>query len=269
MPSAPELLADRPEETPVPDPHATADIVPARPRAPRRLIAGLGIGALAIAVIGTVAHLLAERAELPRGVGALAVQLDATLYPDIEGNVWTWYSAVLLAVLGIAFAVVAAVMRRTGGDGRPYVVLAVVAVFLSVDEAGRIHERFGLITDVLGIRSELTYNWLLIGIPLAVVVGAVLLWVTRAIDRRLRLRLVLAGAVYLAGAAGLEIVGGVIRRGLDVAGDLGAAVLYNLAMLLEELAELGGVLIALAAVLALFRVRQADGALLVSVDVRR
>lgn len=229
-----------PPATPPPgaDPAPAAD----PPRSLRRLVILLAVGAVLIAVTGAVLQLLSERAELPWGVGAVVTQGARLLSPNVEGNVWSWYSTVLIAVLGVAFVIIAIVTRRGGGDGRPYIALAVIAVALSIDESSQIHENFSLITGELGIETGFTYNWLLVGIPLAVVVGALLLWVTRRIDRRLRNGLVLGGAVYLAGAAGMEALGGIVTRSLDTEAELGAALLSTALMLVEELAELSGVL---------------------------
>lgn len=216
-----------------------------------------------IAVFGTILHLLTVWVELPWGIGALVTQSARLLYPNMEGNVWSWYATVLLAGLGIVFMIIGGVTRRGGGDARPYLVTAVIAIALSVDESSQIHEHFGLITGALDVGTGFTYNWLIIGIPLALVVGILLLWVTRRLGRRLRRGLILGGAVYLAGAAGLEMLGGMVHRSFDTEGELGAALAANGLMLLEELAEFAGVLIALTAALAMLRTEEsANGVLL-------
>lgn len=226
----------------------------------RRLVIWMGVIAGAMALIGTATTLISRWGDLPSGISAMVFQLGRLLYPNAEGNLWTFYSAVALTGLALAFAGIWLVLRRTGNTGgRVFVLLAAVALALAIDEATQIHENFALMSAALGLSIDFTYDWLIIGVPLAIAVGGVLLWVTRRIDRTLRIRLIVAGSVYLFGAAVLEAVCGAIATATDVTSAAGAALAYDAVMMLEEGFEFAGVLIALAAALAVFEVRGGEG----------
>ena len=86
------------------------------------------------------------------------------------------------------------------------------------------------------------------------VLGAGLLWLARGIDRALRRRLVLAGAVFLTGAVGLEAVGAAYALASE-GGNPWRTGRYLLLVAAEEALEMLGALLAFGAVLARVRVR--------------
>jgi hypothetical protein len=89
----------------------------------------------------------------------------------------------------------------------------------------------------------------------------VLLWLSRSLDRLLRKRLVLAGAVFLFGAVGLEALGGVISKTVVGLSSQIQHLLYNLTALAEELAEITGVIIAIWAIVASLRITRGPAGL--------
>ncbi len=238
---------------------------PGWPAFRRRLVMGIAISAAVIALLGTSMRLVTSYIELPGALDAILNGLRSLTYPNAEGNLWSWYSALMIAVLGISFAVLGITLERTGSKGRVYFVLAGVSLLLSLDETAQIHENFIRVSRALGISSSLTYDWLLIGIPVAIAAGFALVWITRRIDRKLRRWLIVGGAVYLFGAAVLEGLTGVLSNTRDLSSDVGANVAYQIVMTIEELFEFAGVLIAIAAVLAMFRIVRSGESLVLSV----
>lgn len=95
----------------------------------------------------------------------------------------------------------------------------------------------------LGERTDiLRYTWVVPGLILALVVGASLLYLARAIPKGIRRQLVFAAVVFLTGAVGFEALSGRLEltRGQDR--------WFVLAGSIEEILEMLGVLIALHAV---------------------
>src|SRR3712207_3012079 len=114
------------------------------------------------------------------------------LYADNEANVWAWYASVLLATLAAAFVLHAFVARNAGSPVGPYLLLAALAAFMSVDEAAILHEKLSNI-----VTSFPTWGWLAIGVPFAALVGAGALWLTRTMEPYFRRRLIVAGGLFL------------------------------------------------------------------------
>ncbi|GIG27483.1 hypothetical protein Cma02nite_00830 [Cellulomonas marina] len=178
--------------------------------------------------------------------GRIALTVIRLLDPDREGNLWSWYSVTLLLALAVALGVGA--LQRTGRRRRAYLVLTGVAVFLSADEGAQLHETLSLVGNfVLGSGGP-TFAWVLPGALLAAAVAVGLVVVARDVEPRLRLRLVLAGLVFLTGALGVESVGGSFAEGLVMGQDVPPSPYYVL-VALEETLELLGASLALWAAL--------------------
>jgi hypothetical protein len=232
----------------------------------RRLVIGLGGVAGAIVVVGIFLHvLLAWSGVRPSRLTAILLPVAQQLYPNAEGNLWAWYSSIMLALLGIMFGIMAGLSPRRGGRRGAYVSMGVVAVALSIDESTQVHENFGLITSELDWLLPYAYDWIIIGIPIAIVVGALLLWTARRIDPALRTRLIIAGVVYFLGAVGMETATAAIYYSFDLDTNFSAVILHEVVMGLEESLEFAGVLIAFAAALATLEITRVDHGLVVSI----
>jgi hypothetical protein len=129
---------------------------------------------------------------------------------DREANVPTFFSALLL---GLAAALLALSgthhARRHDPAARQWVVLAWIFAFLSLDEVAGIHERLGIwLRHAVALDEWVHFVWPL---PAIVLVAALYLaywpWFA-ALDRATRRGVVIAAAVYLAGAVGMELVSG-------------------------------------------------------------
>ena len=191
---------------------------------------------LAIIAILLVGHALVTVAEF--GFGRDHVfGLRALLDFDGEANAPAWFSSLLL-LLGSVLLTVVAHERRAIGDRffAHWVVLALIFLFLALDEATAVHEKLiDPMRDALGTGGVLLHAWVIpyaLGLTLLLVVYLPFL---RALPVR-TLRLVLAaGAVYLAGAVGLEMVGGYLWDRMPIRGVPIIAV-----MAIEETLEMGG-----------------------------
>lgn len=203
----------------------------------RPLCVALAITAALILLVGDLLMYLS-------GVTGSSViaKLAEYFWADQEANLWSWYSSLLLSSIGIGLGVLA-LRQRDRLAMQAHLVLGAAAVLMSADEVASLHEALGYLGDAT---DGLTSHWLLLGVPMALVAGLIALRTARRIDPRLRRRLVVAGAVYLAGAVGLEFFGG------GLSGPMGlprADPLYILEVTLEEGLEFSGSLLALSAVL--------------------
>lgn len=165
----------------------------------------------------------------PSGL-AVAYRLFST---DDEGNVPTWFSAVLLAGIALVTLGISVVLRARSGPLRWYWAgLAAVFAYLSVDELAMVHEELTWqLEDLAEAGGVLSFPWVVVAAPLVavfVLVYARFLW---RLPRRIATLLVAAGVLYVGGALALEIVG---------APHVGYNVPYVLLTSAEELLEMVG-----------------------------
>ncbi len=236
------------------------DSAPWRTLASPALLRWLAVVGGVMLIVGVTAHVLVTLTDVSGFVRAFAGQFERLFYAGAEYTVWAWYTAVLMAAVGVTFAVIAALLHRTDADAgspaTPYAILAAVALALSIDETAQLHEGLTALPRTLGIGPVPTVEWLVAGIPIAVLGGIGLLIVARHIDAQLRRGLIIGGALFLFGAIVLEGLGGLLARSVDLADAPVAAVGAEVLLAVEEGVELAGVLVALAAVLGMIEVRR-------------
>ena len=175
--------------------HSQAGIIPITPRSVRNLLTAITAGFL-------VAHSVVQVGIY--GFGAEKHWLDS-LNMDRELNLPTLFSSALLLL--------AALLMRRLGQSSPHIaaqdwrLLSKIFIFLALDEALQIHE----ILIIPGLRHQvhpaLASTWVVPYTGLALI----LLWRFRrflvSIPPATTSRLLRAGAVYISGAIGMEMIG--------------------------------------------------------------
>jgi hypothetical protein len=220
----------------------------------------LAVAGGAMLIVGVTAHALLTLTDLSGFARAFTAQFNRLFYAGEEYTIWAWYTAALMAAVGLTLAIIALLMRRVDAQrSSPYAVLAAVALALSIDETAQFHEGLTPLPGILGFGPLPTFEWLVLGIPITILAGAGLLVVARRIDARLRRGLIIGGALFLFGALVLEGLGGLLMRSEGLADVVGLDAAVQLLLAVEEGFELAGVLVALAAVLAMLEWRAAGG----------
>jgi hypothetical protein len=133
----------------------------------------------------------------------------ARLDLDRENNIPTWFSSVLLAAAAILLFFIARARSALKDRLAPYWFgLALVFLYLSVDETASLHEAaIGPIQRMLNATGALYAAWVIpamVMVPIFVAIYLRFLW---ALPRRTAVLFILAGAIYVGGALGLEMVG--------------------------------------------------------------
>jgi len=196
----------------------------------RRLLVGVAI----VAGLGLAIEALHARSH------AELVELVLTkLSLSYEGNLPTWFSSSLLLACAVAAGAIAALRPPMH---RQWWFIALLAGWMSLDEAAEMHEHLG---GHIGTNGLLYYDWV---IPAAVIVVALVIAFVpfiRALATTTRRRLVIAGAVYVGGALVMELPLGwwTEQHGTDGFG-------YALIDWIEETMEMVGAVLALSALLA-------------------
>lgn len=164
-----------------------------------------------------------------------------------EQNVPTWFSSCLLFACAALLAVISLVHARTADrHTRHWLGLALGFAYLSLDETAVIHEGMSdRVHALTGTASGfLRYAWV---VPGSIGVCALLLayrGFLRALDRQTARRFVLAGALYIGGAIGLEVLSG---RHAETFGEDNFG--YSLWTTAEEALEMLGAVVLLHALL--------------------
>jgi hypothetical protein len=155
-----------------------------------------------------------------------------------EANVPTYWSSALLA-LGSGLLFVAYLDARGNADAMPryWLVLAIGLAYMSVDETAQIHEgvigtqwanRFGRGTGIFH------YVWYIPFLPALAMLGWAYSRFLVRLPEWIRYRLIAAGAIYLSGAMGMEMVESMLVENREVR-------LLGASQLVEENLELLGV----------------------------
>lgn len=171
------------------------------PLTPSRVAVAMVGAALAITAANAVAQVLLHGAGYDHlfGFGWL---VDV----DREQNLATWFATVQLVTVASLLAAIATVSRAAG---RPHVrawsALAVLFFLLSIDEATQVHEIANQARDLLGTGGYLFLPWVIGGALLAATVAIGSLGLLRSLPRATAGLVLLAGGVFVAGAAGVEL----------------------------------------------------------------
>lgn len=133
---------------------------------------------------------------------------------DSETSVPTWLSTVLMA----AAAVLCWIEGRVTDPGqrRRWALLGLGFLVLSIDEVAGFHESAsGPLQRALDLEGPLFYGWVLPAIVLVAAAAVYFYPLLPPLPSKVRNRILIAGGLFVAGAIGLEMLGGVLgQRGL-------------------------------------------------------
>ena len=202
----------------------------------RRFVLGLLMATVAtVSVLGAAAqfaHRHVHHSHLSRVTNLFRL--------DTEYNLASWYSSLALMLCALVLALIAEARRRAGHEhARRWWGLAIIFFVLSLDEAMGLHELLNTVLQPLrGLSSMLYFPWVLPELAFAVVVFLIYWPLLRTLRQSIRIRILLAGCVYVFGAAGMEMISGwVLTRHSNL------IIWYDAAASIEEILEMLGVLL--------------------------
>ena len=198
----------------------------------RRLLVAVVLVMICLSLVGQVSKHFLGHDKLKGFVPAF--------YVDYESNVPTWYSAFQLALAAGLLALVAAVKTaRRAPFRRHWGALALVFFLLSMDEVAMIHEYpIEPLRRALGAGGLLYYTWVIPGAVFVAFVGLCFWRFLRQLPPGTRNGFLLAGAVFVGGAIGVEMLSGLVA---DLYGEENFT--YAMIITVEELFEMLGVVI--------------------------
>lgn len=173
-----------------------------------------------------------------------------------EANLPTWISGQLLFTAAVVLFLIARNVRLRDGKSASYWLgLAAIFLFLSADEIADIHALVGsLVARKTDLQDSFMKSlWVLPYAALTATVGLIYLRFLLGLPRRTAILFVISGVGYAFGAVGLEVIEG---RYMFGGGTFG--LYYMVLVTIEELLEMGSVLLFLGACLDFQRQRFGD-----------
>lgn len=190
----------------------------------------------------------------------LQSQYDIQSFPqyfnfDHEANFPSLYSALALGFCSYLLAIIATFKRAEKASYyRYWKWLSIIFIGLAVDEACSIHEiSIPLLRKVINSEGFLYFPWIL---PASILIAIFLLTFRKfifSLPPKTKILFILAGAIYVGGAIGLESVSGYIADtpGLPIRS-------YAIASTIEELLEMLGVVVFIYALLSYIQSQLSD-----------
>ncbi len=156
---------------------------------------------------------------------------------SFESNIPTWYSSVLLFSCSLILAWITVVRTAQSDTNRKHWTgLAIVFLYLSMDEAAVIHELINpILTEAYDFQGILFFSWVIPFGIFVIVFFISYLGFLRRLPARYRLSFLASGAVYVGGALGTEFG---IAYWYDLHG--GDNLVYGLLNVIQESMEILG-----------------------------
>ena len=164
----------------------------------------------------------------------------ALLNLDEEANIPTLYSSVTILLCAGLLAIIAAARKKQ--EKREYLYwagLAIIFLFLALDESATLHEEIiRPLRNALNTSGVLYFAWVIPYGIFTIILMLIYLRFLISLPSRIRYLIILAGILYVAGALGGELIGG------HWFGKYGPEnVTYELITMVEESLEMVGILV--------------------------
>jgi len=208
--------------------------------------AAVGTGLAAIVAFLAAMHVAVMTAKFGFGHDHL-LGLTRAFDLNLEANVPTWYSSAAFLLTAAAVGIVAIATRQLHAPfARHWTLLALIFVYLSLDEVSRFHEHWGALLErplawmrradtVGGIFRNL---WVIPAGLVALVVGLSYLRFLGHLPRKTRTIFLASGTLFVAGAVGMEMVGAHLS-----ATGLRSSAQFAVLVTVEEVLEMGSIVL--------------------------
>jgi len=156
---------------------------------------------------------------------------------DSELSLPAWYSSMLLFFIAGLLALIGRAARAVADrDAGRWLLLAAIFLAMSLDEAASFHESLMVpLREGLGLTGILYYAWVVPGAIGVALIGAFFLPFVLRLPRRTAALIVLAGALFVGGALGMELIGGALEEAVTK-----QSLAYSIVSTIEESLEIAG-----------------------------
>jgi hypothetical protein len=176
-----------------------------------------------------------------------------------DQSIPAWFSAFLLLSCSVLLAVISVAVKNAGGR---YVnrwrILAIIFLYLSVDEGASIHEKMGHATRFVfgSLGSDLDGPaWVIPGVALVLIFALAYLRFVFHLPARLRFLVLVAGVVYVGSTMGLEVFYSFYASLVPPVREMTTLQLVGRVLIIttEELLEMFGIIVFIYALLSYLR----------------
>ncbi len=219
---------------------------------PLKVIRLFAIVILLIAVLGTFCNYLIYHVVTPGSdIAKVLKRFDLGHEPSIP----SFYSAIAILVgAALLFLIGKLSRQKTGETALQWHLLGILFVCLSVDEAVQFHEMLDTaMSKIMGKSGLFFLPWTIAGAAFSIVVAIFFLPFLLRLPVKTRNLMILAGAIFVAGAIGMEMVASLIFSDAGSI-ELGVQRLsHTFSQFLEELLEMAGIVLFIFALLDYLR----------------
>lgn len=169
---------------------------------------------------------------------------------DNEFNVPTWYQAITILICSLLTGVLYLLSKSKDEPFKyHWLGLSIIFFYIASDEMLVLHEQIiSPLRKLLGTGGFLYYAWIIPAIIFGIIFLIAYAKFLISLPREFRNRFIVAGVIYVIGAAGLEAIGG------EIFTDFGSNTLfYALLTNVEEVLEMIGILLFIYALLRYFQ----------------
>ncbi|MBC7814119.1 MAG: hypothetical protein H7175_23395 [Burkholderiales bacterium] len=204
---------------------------------PRRI--ALSMNVIVIVLIGISAAIRYYQS-LPNYVNPYGFTI--ILNANQEASIPTWYSVFAMVFCAALLWLIAAGHKRDAGRERlgfvlHWRVLALIFIYLALDDSSELHERTAEpLRLLLNTSGALYFSWVIPGMIFAGLVALAYLPMLRRLPRRTTAIIMIGGAIFVSGAIGLEMVSAV-----ETSAEGGGGALTRALGPVEELFEMAGI----------------------------
>jgi len=130
-----------------------------------------------------------------------------------EANITAWFSSVLLLIVGALLLLIARVKTHSADAfARHWNIMAWIFFFLSMDEIAGLHEELIMpLRNATGASGIFYFSWVIVAIPLVLLFVIFYLRFLFNLPRKIAIQFVASGAIFIVGAMGFEMIGGIFH----------------------------------------------------------
>ncbi|MZH01943.1 MAG: hypothetical protein F3745_00660 [Nitrospinae bacterium] len=160
---------------------------------------------------------------------------------DLEQNVPTWFSSFLILLSSMLLAVICLTLQSNADRTCFYWgSLAVLFLFLSIDEAAGVHELLmSPVRNYFNTSGFFYFAWVIPAMLVVLACAIIYLRFLLSLPRDIMLRMILAAFIYVSGAIGMEMVSGAVRS-YNGETEGTRSLTYEMVVILEESLEMIG-----------------------------
>ncbi|MCP4748545.1 MAG: hypothetical protein GY874_20785 [Desulfobacteraceae bacterium] len=159
-------------------------------------------------------------------------------YLDLESNIPAWFSSFILFLASLLlFLITVAKYKKNDSYRHHWKILAILFFYLSIDEVAMLHEYpIEPLRKAFNMGGFFYYSWIIPAIIILIVLGIIFWKFLCHLPVRTKVWFIIAGAVYVGGAIGIEMISGYHA---DIYGEQN--MLYAMIITCEEVMEMIGV----------------------------